>query len=86
MANDESVRQLVALYGLKVECLMCGAEGRHRPETQGRLRARRCPRCGRRSLRTSYWVRRHPGAASKLVAEHRAGEAVFSPRGLDCSR
>lgn len=82
-------RRQVELYGLNVECLVqgvegpddpasCGWRGKHRPEREGRLRFKRCPRCGLRSVRASAWVGRYPSRAEKLRAEHRAGEGVFT--------
>ena len=52
------MRDRVKKYGLKVVCQQCEAKGRHRPETQGRLRNRLCPKCGGR-LRTLRWVHAH---------------------------
>jgi len=57
---SEAIRQRVQAFGLRVRCEKCGAQGRHRPETDGRLSARPCPgrknepACGGR-LRTLRW-------------------------------
>ncbi len=63
------MREQVALYGLNVECLLCGYSCKHFPESQGRLRHRPCDNCKRHALRSSYWVSRHPGEAEKLRRE-----------------
>jgi ribosomal protein S27E len=39
------VRTMLERFGLRVECLNCGWNGRHFSKEQGRLRDRRCPEC-----------------------------------------
>lgn len=79
LSGASAIRHAVNEYGLKVECLLCGARGRHRPEEDGRLRYRPCPGCGVKSLRLRAWVKRYPAKAYKRVSEHLAGERVFAP-------
>lgn len=73
----QQVRRNVARWGLRVICLACGFEGRHKSESQGRLHTRRC-RCGVKGLRTRHWILKNPDAARKLRREHQQLEAVFS--------
>lgn len=80
--NDRVMRAQVARFGMRVICLACQVESRHFPETQGRLRSRRCPSCGlRASMRLRSWVvGRGKEVAHKLVREHRTLERVFDAR------
>lgn len=74
-----AARKAIARFGLEVRCVLCHWAGRHRPETEGRLRARACPTCRFESLRSVAWMKHHPERLAKILAEHRAGEAVFGP-------
>jgi len=87
VASDERMRELVAEWGLRVYCVVCFTDPagvprapfqRHRPEVDGRLRRRVCPFCGWRSFRSVAWALRYRARASKLAAEFRQGETVFS--------
>ena len=51
---SEAIRARVAKYGLKVRCSKCNRPDRHRPEADGRLAQRPCPKCGAR-LRMWSW-------------------------------
>jgi len=77
--NDRVMRLQIGRFGLRVVCLACGWEGRHFPESQGRLRSRLCI-CGNRgSMRSKAWVTgRGQEKAVKLVREYRAMERVFA--------
>lgn len=48
------MREAVQRYGLRVRCY-CGAQLRHRPEHQGRLRDRTCAECGQRLHCEAWW-------------------------------
>lgn len=62
------VRAQVEVFGLRIVCLLCGIEARHFGGGP-RLRDRTCERCGARgSLRSRYWVHRHPDLA-KVAAD-----------------
>jgi len=76
-ANRRAMRAAVNRWGLRVMCLACTHECRHKPEQHGRLRRRLCPQCGLYGLRSRSWVIRNPEAARKLRTEHRQLEAVF---------
>lgn len=70
----------VMVYGLKIVCLLCPKELRylrHRPESDGRLRNRRCPHCGVKSLRKASWARTHGKEANQLRRDHKAGVKCF---------
>lgn len=73
MPNDPRMRARVARWGRKVVCVLCksGLDGtlRHRPETDGRLRRRSCPKCGA-----------PPGALVTLTEVKRRPELVRSRR------
>ena len=45
------IAQRVETVGLHVECQTCGAKGRHKPEQDGPLRFRHCPKCGSATLK-----------------------------------
>jgi len=81
-ANDPDLRidmrDAIALFGLKVICILCGKTLRHRPEEEGRLRRRACPKCGWRSLRSAYWVKSHRHRAWELRQAHRNGTQKFT--------
>jgi hypothetical protein len=76
-AVRETMRRNVQTFGLKVICLMCRTHHRHRPETDGRLRERECPRCAVKALRSTGWVLKHQTQAKQLVADHRNGVRAF---------
>jgi len=71
------MRRNVQTFGLKVICLMCRTHHRHRPETDGRLRERECPRCAVKALRATGWVLKHQNTAKALVRDHREGVRCF---------
>ena len=49
-------------YGIRVVCLMCSTEARHRPG-EGRLRNRPCHECGMQRLRPVWWTEKYPTKA-----------------------
>lgn len=71
-------RQAVELFGLKVECMRCGWQGRHPHETlhptglpsevANRVRNARCPNCNAVHMRAVWWTKRYPSLA---LAERR---------------
>ncbi len=68
--NDALMRRAVARWGLHVVCLVCVWRGRHRPERDGRLRFRTCPKCHKpRSLRMSDWAKLHKERANEQRRE-----------------
>ena len=72
-----SARTGVQRWGLRAVCLLCQLEGRHRPERDGRLRGRACPKCGVCSLRSRHWVRGHQAEANALRRAHLEGVDWF---------
>jgi len=68
--NDSHLRKAVNRWGLHVVCLLCRWRGRHRPEQDGRLRFRSCPRCNvERSLRLLHWAKTHEVRANEQRRE-----------------
>ena len=69
--NDAGARWRVGRWGLKVLCMNCGQEHRHKPEEQGRLAHRRSDCCGVK-LRPRRWVYADRNRARKEILEVRA--------------
>ena len=73
------VKEAVRLFGIRVECMRCGWQGRHPheteqptglpPEAEHRLRHARCPKCSAVWLRSRAWCERYPDLA---LAERRS--------------
>jgi hypothetical protein len=57
-----NARERVNRWGLYVVCLVCGAEERHRPEKDGRLRERRSS-CHTSRMRSRRWTLDYPNRA-----------------------
>lgn len=74
MPNDQRMREMVQRFGLKVRCALCGWQGRHRPETQGRLRLRACPSCGAvgYALRSERWMQKKAASEGWILPPHEA--------------
>jgi hypothetical protein len=53
-------------YGVRVICMMCSEEARHRPG-EGRLRNRACHSCGMQRLRPVWWIEKYPTKAAAEV-------------------
>ena len=64
-AIQDAIKERIHKYGIRVICLMCSWEGRHRPG-QGRLRERSCKQCGLTRLRARWWCEKYP---TKALAE-----------------
>jgi hypothetical protein len=62
-----AARAAVAVYGLRVECLVCGTRQRFYPGGPRRLRDTVCEnaRCEEIALRSVYWIASHPELASE---------------------
>lgn len=57
-----AIRKRVARFGIRVRCIGCDDETRHKPEEHGRLRHRRCFWCGARLYTVARWMRLKGGA------------------------
>lgn len=85
-SDRAAMRERVNRWGIRVECLLCDWTGRHRPESDGRLRERFCEPCGVRSLRSTAWVKTHAERVfyvrSELVERSRQGSLDLSVESL----
>lgn len=72
----------IARYGIRVQCLMCGWEGRHNKQGNHRktidgfptirLRERMCDSCGLKRLRPLWWIEKYPTKAHAETKRVRA--------------
>jgi hypothetical protein len=62
-AYRDAIKERVHKHGIRVVCLMCSWEGKHRP-VHGRLRDRTCQQCGLCRLRPRWWVEKYKTKAA----------------------
>lgn len=68
---QDAVKARIHKYGIRVICLMCSWEGRHKPQ-MGRLRDRHCTGCGLARLRPRWWIEKYPTKAHAEIKRVRA--------------
>lgn len=67
----EAIKRRAVKHGIRVQCLMCSWEGRHKIG-EGKLRDRTCHRCGLMRLRPRWWIEKYKtkaAAETKLVRD-----------------
>lgn len=62
----QAVQRRVRKHGLKVICLVCDEQVRHKTHEQGRLRDRTCPNCGFKTLHSEAWALKHSAKMQAL--------------------
>lgn len=74
-----AIRAGVAVFGLRVVCLVCGRPQRFYPGGPRRLRDTPCEGdgCRETALRSLYWMQRHPELAREAATRAKAAARVL---------